>query len=92
MIVHFGREFARPSQPMQYDRRVFRGSAVSGQSARCLGFIAGNGHIDRPARLAPSAFASARLPTGDRLVFADGATVGVDGGTLSAPLRSLSAS
>jgi hypothetical protein len=92
MIVHFGREFARPSQPMQHDRREFRGGAVSGQSARCLGFIAGNGHIDQPARLAPSAFTSARLPTGGRLAFADGATVGVDGATLSAPMLSLAAS
>jgi hypothetical protein len=92
MIVHFGMEFARPSQPMQYDRQEFRGSAVSGQSAPRLGFIAGNGHIDRPARLAPSAFASARLPTGSRLVFTDGATVDVDGGTSSAPVLTLSAS
>ena len=78
---------------MQYDRREFRGSAVSGQSAPCLGFIAGNGHIDRPARLAASDyFASARLPIGDRLVSDDGAAVGVDGGTLSAPVLSLAAS
>ena len=77
---------------MQYDRREFRGSAVSGQSAPCLGFIAGNGHIDRPVRLALGAFASARLPTGDWLVFDDGAAVGVDGDTLSAPVLSLSAS
>jgi hypothetical protein len=77
---------------MQYDRREFRGSAVFRQSAHRLGFIRRNGHIDRPARPAPSAFASARLPTGDRLTVDGGAAVGVDGGTLSAPVLSLSAS